>query len=117
MLTVTAVRYTYIHSGFVLYVVLVTGSTVALWLLRMGSTSWVAVAHASLQRDLPEFAIHFTGQSHTMQIVAHAQLHMRNSHQRALPVSAHTSQDNHTRALPPLVGGQICFDQLSRLSG
>ena len=66
MLTVTAVRYTYIHSGFVLYVVLVTGSTVALWLLRMGSTSWVAVAHASLQRDLPEFA-HFTGESHSSQ--------------------------------------------------
>ena len=58
MLTVTVVRYTYIHSGFVLYTfaVLVTGSIVALWLMRMGSTSWLPLAHESLQRDLPELA-------------------------------------------------------------
>ena len=71
------------------YIVLVTGSMVALWLLRMGSTSWVALTHDSLQRDLPESACtsqdnhtqcsctcfsstcspsvrtHFPGQSHT----------------------------------------------------
>ena len=67
MLTVTVVRYTYIHSGFVLYtfVVLVTRSIAALWLLRMGSTSWVALANASLQRDLLEFA-HTSQESHTV---------------------------------------------------
>ena len=89
MLTVTVVRYTYIHSGFVLYtfVVLVTGSIVALWLLRMGSTSWVALAHDSFQRDLPEFA-HSSQESHTV----HRRItHNTVSHALLIKVHAHTS--------------------------
>ena len=78
MLTVTLVRYTYIHSRFVLHttymymhvsVVLFTRSIVAFVIPENGlHFLGCRNAHASLQRDLPEFAIHFTWQSRTMQL-------------------------------------------------
>ena len=123
MLTVTQVRYSRIHLSYTrrvhnihigTHIVLVI--VYSLWLLRMGSTSWVAFPRGSLRRDVPESA-HTSQGNHTGRtwrqnlhlILAHnlrtKLVHSSLAHRWFSSMwAAHTSLDNHTRALPPLEG-------------